>query len=192
MKVKTYGVPELTEWQGKLKAGSIEVNVLFTGGTASPSGAQPAYFVTKDPITQFVIENSKEFKDGFIILLMQTEIPGEHPRMAIPKPQEVVQEQTKPVTEQTPAPMAVDANDNEGNNTQEEEASEEADNADDEGAGDDAPEGDHPLVVQVSSKTDAIEWLKEHYPEKGYTSTKLRTKQAFDAACAENNVVFEF
>lgn len=85
MKIKTYGVPELTEWHGKVKTGSIEVSVSFTGGTSSPSGAQPAYLVTKDPITQFVIENSKEFRNGFIILLMSQDIPGNHPRMAVPK-----------------------------------------------------------------------------------------------------------
>lgn len=85
MKVKTYGVPDLTEWHGKVKAGSLEVNVSFTGGTASPSGAQPAYFMTKDPIVQFVIENSKEFKNGFIILVMSQEIAGDHPRMAKPR-----------------------------------------------------------------------------------------------------------
>lgn len=85
MKVKTYGVPGLTEWHGKVRAGSIEVSVSFTGGTASPSGAQPAYYMTKDPIVQFVIENSKEFKSGFIIVVMSQDIAGEHPRMAIPK-----------------------------------------------------------------------------------------------------------
>ena len=62
MQVKTYGINGLTEWHGDIKAGSISVRVSFTGGTASPSGAQPAYYMTKDPITQFVIENSNEFK----------------------------------------------------------------------------------------------------------------------------------
>jgi hypothetical protein len=85
MKAKTYGIHGLSEWYGKVKAGSIEVSVSFKGGTASPSGAQPAYFMTKDPITQFVIENSKEFKKGFIVLVMQQELPGVHPRMAVPK-----------------------------------------------------------------------------------------------------------
>lgn len=86
MKIKTYGIYNLTEWHGKVKAGTIEVNVSFTGGTASPSGAQPAYMVTKDPITQFVIENSKEFKDGFICIVLEQEIEGTHRRMAVPKP----------------------------------------------------------------------------------------------------------
>lgn len=88
MKVKTYGVPGLTEWHGKLRAGSVEVAVSFKGGTSSPSGAQPAYFMTKDPIVQFVIENSKEYKSGFVITVMSSEIAGEHPRMAIPKKKE--------------------------------------------------------------------------------------------------------
>ena len=97
MKVKTYGIYSLTEWHGKVKAGTIEVNVSFVGGTASPSGSQPAYMVTKDPITQFVIENSKEFKDGFIVLVMCEEIGGNHRRMAVPKP--VVE---KPKTDDAP------------------------------------------------------------------------------------------
>lgn len=85
MKVKTYGIHGLSEWYGDVKAGSISVKLHFTGGTASPSGALPAYMVTKDPVTQFVIENSKEFKNGFIHLAMSQDIPGEHPRMAVPK-----------------------------------------------------------------------------------------------------------
>ena len=88
MQVKTYGINGLSEWHGKVKAGSIEVAVSFTGGTASPSGALPAYMVTKDPITQFVIENSKEFKNGFIHLEMSHEVPGAHPRMAVAKAKE--------------------------------------------------------------------------------------------------------
>ena len=82
MQVKTYGINGLSEWYGKLSVGTISVNVAFTGGTASPSGALPAYMVTKDPITQFVIENSKEYKNGFIHLERTQEIPGVHPRMA--------------------------------------------------------------------------------------------------------------
>lgn len=46
--------------------------------------------------------------------------------------------------------------------------------------------------VEVADKGEAIEWLKEHYPEKEYTGMKLRSKAAFDAACAECNVKFVF
>ena len=47
-------------------------------------------------------------------------------------------------------------------------------------------------TVQVANKADAIEWLKEHYSEKGYTASKLRTQTALDAACAACNVKFIF
>lgn len=47
------------------------------------------------------------------------------------------------------------------------------------------------LKVEVADKAEAIEWLKEHHAEKGYTAAKLRTKSAFEEACAECGVVFE-
>lgn len=45
--------------------------------------------------------------------------------------------------------------------------------------------------VKVSDKAEAVEWLKEHYPEKGYTGVKLRSKEAFEAACKECGVEFD-
>lgn len=154
MKVKTYGINGLTEWHGDVKAGSISVRVSFTGGTASPSGAQPAYYVTKDPIAQFVIENSKEYKSGFIHLEMSQEVAGEHPRMAMPKA--VAEEKAEGAAVAVPGGAAV------------------------------AKE-----KVAVETKTDAIEWLKEHYPERGYTAVKLRSKQSFYEACEECGIEFE-
>lgn len=46
--------------------------------------------------------------------------------------------------------------------------------------------------VEVADKGDAIEWLKEHNPEAGYTATKLRSREAFENACADNKVEFIF
>ena len=183
MKVKTYGVPDLTEWHGKLKAGSLEVNVSFTGGTASPSGAQPAYFMTKDPIVQFVIENSKEYKNGFIILVMSQDIAGEHPRMAVPKPQAAPThnvDASQPVlTPVKPSEEPPTVNDEEPqNNGEEAEGNEEAE-----------ADGNK---VEVADKNEAIEYLKEHFADKNYTATSLRTKTAFEAACKECGVEFVF
>lgn len=45
--------------------------------------------------------------------------------------------------------------------------------------------------IKVADKAEAVEWLKENYPDKGYTGIKLRSKEAFDAACAECGVTFE-
>lgn len=183
MKVKTYGVLGLTEWHGKLKAGSIEVSASFVGGTSSPSGAQPAYFMTKDPIVQFVIEHSKEYKSGFIILVMSQDVAGEHPRMAVPKPAPVP-ETPAPVVKE-PVPPTTPAEE-----TPAEEVQQTDETQDDtlQGDGEDADGG----KIKVADKNEAIEYLKEHFAEKNYTATSLRTKTAFEAACKECGVEFVF
>lgn len=48
------------------------------------------------------------------------------------------------------------------------------------------------VVVKVGDKSEAIEYLKEHFPSQGYTATNLRTKAAFDAACVSCGVEFDF
>ena len=162
MKVKTYGIHGLSEWYGKLKAGSIEVSVSFKGGTASPSGAQPAYFMTKDPITQFVIENSKEYKNKFITLERSVELPGTHPREAYPKrptPEKPVQ---STVTEGRP---------------------EEDENAVDGAEGVAVKK----TQVKVSSVEDAKDYLVDKF---GIASSKLRTRAACIAAGEEHGIEF--
>lgn len=169
MKVKTYGISGLTEWHGKVKAGNLEVSVSFIGGTASPSGAQPAYYMTKDPIVQFVIENSEEFKSGVIELHMSQDVSGDHPREAKPKQARSASAET---TMSKPLSMAG-----------EDGAQEQADR-------DEETTGVEPIVV--SDKSEAIEYLKEHFPERNYTATSLRGKGAFEAACSACGVVFVF
>lgn len=56
----------------------------------------------------------------------------------------------------------------------------------------DEAEDNKTLQVEVADKSDAIEWLKEHNPEAGYTAAKLRSKEAFENACRDNNVEFIF
>ena len=118
MEIKTYGVYGLTEWNGKVKSGTIEASLSLVGGTSSPTGSQPAYMVTKDPITQFVIENSKEYNSGFIRLVMRQVLPGTHMLIATHKSipdsdaqvnehlsEEIKTETVKPTVEvETPTP----------------------------------------------------------------------------------------
>lgn len=158
MKVKTYGISDLSEWHGELRAGSLTAKVSFTGGTAISNVSHPAYYVSMDPVVQFVIEHSKEYHSGFIKLVMVQNVPGEHPRTAVPK-------------------QRVDNGANGINGS--------------DGRGE-PEEGVTVQHVTVADKADAVEWLKEHYPDKGYTATKLRTQEAFNAACEECEVVFDF
>lgn len=203
MKVKTYGIYSLTEWHGKVKAGTIEVNVSFVGGTASPSGSQPAYMVTKDPITQFVIENSKEFKDGFIVLVMCEEIGGNHRRMAMPKP--VVK---KPKTDDAPTTQQHDTDETEtpaadatGTVTDTEgetsgTVADEDENPSDEGegvaGGTDPAEGtvteDGKRIVEVTDIDDARDYLVEEFQ---IARSTLRSNVSVYRAAEEHNIVFK-
>ena len=52
-------------------------------------------------------------------------------------------------------------------------------------------EGNHGVdTIEVADKSEAVEWLKEHYPDKEYTGVKLRSKEACENACKECNVEF--
>ena len=152
MIIKTYAIDGLSEWHGELRSGTISVKVSFTGGTASPSGALPAYFMTKDPVTQFVIENSHEFKSGLIRTDMQQQIAEPTTGNIQPTTGDVVTESD------VVAESDVET---------------------------------EPTVISVISKGEAIEWLKEHYPDKGYNGFNLKGNAAFESACNEHNVVFD-
>lgn len=52
-------------------------------------------------------------------------------------------------------------------------------------------DGDGLQKVKVADKSEAVEWLKEHYPEEGYTGVKLRTMAAVNEAGKKHGVVFE-
>lgn len=169
MKVKTYGVPELTEWHGKVKAGTIQVAVSFTGGTSSPSGAQPAYLVTKDPITQFVIENSKEFKNGFITLLMSQDIPGNHPRMAVPTPLHL---------DKIAVEEAENAPKESGTNLEEAEAKDPA-----------RTEESQMVKMEFSCNDDAKDYLEQQF---GYVRSKLINREAIVNAGKAHGIEMTF
>lgn len=49
----------------------------FTNGSTTAYGVAPATFITKDEITQRIIENSDEFKSGRIKLVRKVELPDE-------------------------------------------------------------------------------------------------------------------
>lgn len=191
MKIKTYGVQELTEWHGKVKAGTLEVSVSFRGGTSSPSGAQPAYYMTKDPLTQFVIENSKEYRSGFIMLLSQQEVSGRHPRERKAKPGRVQKEVTDeaeafrenklhPDWTLTPDQTAAPTRGGDGTPTAGIELDTDVDDLDVDDLDDVEPE-----EVDASCLTDAQNYLRERF---GIPTSRSRSKEKAEALAAENGV----
>lgn len=189
---KTYGVSGLMDWTTQIKTGKVSVSVHFTGGALTAYGVTPAKYSTSNPFFQSVIENSEQFKSGRIMLLGEMEVPddaatkarkarmaakaAEKPAPVPETPAPVVEE---PVTPTTPAKESPAESEQPTDDTQDETL---------QGDGDDA-DGDK---IKVADKPDAIEYLKERFPEKGYTAVKLRTKTAFDAACKECGVEFVF
>lgn len=144
--IKTYGIRGLLEWHGVVESkGGVKMKVDFTNGSVTAYGVAPATFTTRDELTQYVMENSEQFKKGRI-----------HLEKVIPLPSEEKAE--KPV-EAEPSTSA---------------------------------DGEQLKKIEVADKLAAVEYLKENFPEKEYTSVKLRTKSAFDAACKECGVEFVY
>lgn len=168
MKRKTYGVSGLMDWTTNIKAGKATINVHFSGGALTAYGVTPATYSTTNPLFQIVIENSEYYKSGRITLLGEMDVAGEAPvKIHKASVESAVASSAEPptasLTEQTDEP-----------------GEETADSA------------DGLTVVEVADKSDAIEYLKEHYPDKGYGAVKLRTHAAFDAACAEHGIKFVY
>ena len=199
---KTYGVSGLMDWTTQIKAGKGSVSVHFTGGALTAYGVTPAKYSTSNPFFQSVIENSKQFKSGRIELLGTMEVPDDaatkarKARMAAKAAEKPAKDEQSPVTEtpvpETPAPVAEEP---ETPITPAEEipAGEvqptgETQDETLQGDGEDADGG----KIKVADKNEAIEYLKEHFAEKNYTATSLRTKTAFEAACKECGVEFVF
>lgn len=163
MKRKTYGVSGLMDWTTQIKAGKAMVTVHFTGGALTAYGVTPATYSTTDAFFQRVIEGSAQFRSGKIALLSEMEVGGN------PDAADAARTVAKDKATVGVADAALT------------EAKDEAENGDEEGT-----------VVEVPDRYDAVVYLKEHFPDKGYTSTALRTKAAFDAACRAHSVRFVF
>ena len=199
---KTYGVSGLMDWTTQIKTGKVSVSVHFTGGALTAYGVTPAKYSTSNPFFQSVIENSEQFKSGRIMLLGEMEVPDDaatkarKARMAAKASEKPANEVQSPVTgtpvPKTPVPVVMEpvtttipADESPA------DAEQPTDETQDEtlhGDGDAADGG----KIKVADKPDAIEYLKEKFPEKGYTAVNLRTKTAFEAACKECGVEFVF
>lgn len=199
---KTYGVSGLMDWTTQIKAGKGSVSVHFTGGALTAYGVTPAKYSTSNPFFQSVIENSKQFKSGRIELLGTMEVPDDaatkarKARMAAKAAEKPAKDEQSPVTEtpvpETPAPVEEETvtPTTPAEETPAEEVQPTGEKQDEtlQGDGDDADGG----KIKVADKNEAIEYLKEHFAEKNYTATSLRTKTAFEAACKECGVEFVF
>lgn len=70
----TYGVYGMMEYQAIIKIGRVTLKVLFTDGSMTSIGQNPAKYTTSDFLTQHAIENSSDFKRGRIQVVNTIEL----------------------------------------------------------------------------------------------------------------------
>lgn len=70
----TYGVYGMMEYQTIIKIGRATLKVLFTDGSMTAIGQNPAKYTTSDFIVQHAIENSSDFKKGRIHVVNTIEL----------------------------------------------------------------------------------------------------------------------
>lgn len=91
----TYGVHGMMEYQSIIKIGRATLKVLFTDGSMTAIGQNPAKYTTSDFLVQHAIENSNEFKRGRITVVDTIELDEEV---------RIERNPAKPTTQQAPSP----------------------------------------------------------------------------------------
>lgn len=94
----TYGVHGMMEYQSIIKIGRATLKVLFTDGSMTAIGQNPAKYTTSDFLVQHAIENSSEFKRGRITVMDTIELDEEV---------RIERNPAKPSTQQAPSPAEV-------------------------------------------------------------------------------------
>lgn len=208
-KRKTYGVSGYMEWVALIECGKATVKVHFSGGSLTGYGVTPAEFTTQNPMTQAIIENSKEFKSGKIFLLREIEgtgkfkefVRGQHANegnhlggqaataSAIAGTALDADGTSKtPKVEQTDAdePMGDPINDEETEPADDEVSTDdtEAETVEDSEA---TVTADGKAIIDVTDLDDARDYLCENF---GIARSSLRSNVSVYRAAEEHNIVF--
>lgn len=197
------------EWVALIECGKATVKVHFSGGSLTGYGVTPAEFTTQNPMTQAIIENSKEFKGGKIFLLREIEgtgkfkefVRGQHANegnhlggqaataSAIAGTALDADGTSKtPKVEQTDAnePMGDPINDEETEPADDEESTDdtEAETVEDSEA---TVTADGKAIIDVTDLDDARDYLCENF---GIARSSLRSNVSVYRAAEEHNIVF--
>lgn len=208
-KRKTYGVSGYMEWVALIECGKATVKVHFSGGSLTGYGVTPAEFTTQNPMTQAIIENSKEFKSGKIFILREIEgtgkfkefVRGQHANegnhlggQAATASAIAGTALDADGTSKTPAaasaddeePMSDPINDEETEPADDEESTDdtEAETVEDSEA---TVTADGKAIIDVTDIDDARDYLCENF---GIARSSLRSNVSVPRAAEEHNIVF--
>ena len=175
----TYGVHGMMEYQSIIKIGRATLKVLFTDGSMTAIGQNPAKYTTSDFLVQHAIENSSEFKRGRITVVDTIELDEEV---------RIERNPAKPSTQQAPSPAEAkpvaataakveEPQDIAGEPTEETNAVD-ADEAESASADTPATEVDiEPIEDEVPSTEEDAAELSESDNEDGLTEVEFCTNQ---------------
>lgn len=197
------------EWVALIECGKATVKVHFSGGSLTGYGVTPAEFTTQNPMTQAIIENSKEFKSGKIFLLREIEgtgkfkefVRGQHANegnhlggQAATASAIAGTALDADGTSKTPAaasaddeePMSDLINDEETEPADDEESTDdtEAETVEDSEA---TVTADGKAIIDVTDLDDARDYLCENF---GIARSSLRSNVSVPRAAEEHNIVF--
>ena len=190
-KRKTYGVSGYMEWVALIECGKATVKVHFSGGSLTGYGVTPAEFTTQNPMTQAIIENSKEFKSGKIFLLREIEGTGKFKEFV--RGQHANEGNHLGGQAATASAIAGTALDADGTSkaptvepTDDEESTDdtEAETAENSEA---TVTADGKAIIDVTDLDDARDYLCENF---GIARSSLRSNVSVYRAAEEHNIVF--
>lgn len=175
----TYGVHGMMEYQSIIKIGRATLKVLFTDGSMTAIGQNPAKYTTSDFLVQHAIENSSEFKRGRITVVDTIELDEEV---------RIERNPAKPTTLHAPSPAeakpvaATAAKVEEPQDIADEPTEEtnavDADEAESASADTPATEVDiEPIEDEVPSTEEDAAELSENDNEEGLTEVEFSTNQ---------------
>ena len=169
----------MMEYQSIIKIGRATLKVLFTDGSMTAIGQNPAKYTTSDFLVQHAIENSSEFKRGRITVVDTIELDEEV---------RIERNPAKPSTQQAPSPAeakpvaATAAKVEEPQDIADEPTEEtnavDADEAESASADTPATEVDiEPIEDEVTSTEEVAAELSENDNEDGLTEVEFSTNQ---------------
>ena len=169
----------MMEYQSIIKIGRATLKVLFTDGSITAIGQNPAKYTTSDFLVQHAIENSSEFKRGRITVVDTIELDEEV---------RIERNPAKPTTLHAPSPAeakpvaATAAKVEEPQDIADEPTEEtnavDADEAESASADTPAPEVDiEPIEDEVPSTEEDAAELSENDNEEGLTEVEFSTNQ---------------